>query len=85
MIAFKILSIFGNTYICEQLFSNINFIKNELGTQMNNVCIDTRFKLLPIFKCSPKYLISQISCFIFCVCARVRKCVCVCVYIILFN
>ncbi len=28
--AFGILSIFGSTYLCEQVFSSMNFIKNKL-------------------------------------------------------
>ncbi|XP_063951725.1 SCAN domain-containing protein 3-like [Lytechinus pictus] len=32
----KILTIFGSTYICEQCFSNMNFIKNKYRNRITN-------------------------------------------------
>jgi len=45
MVAFGILIIFGFTYICEQTFSNINFIKNKLRNQLNDIRVDACLKL----------------------------------------
>ncbi|XP_022166391.1 general transcription factor II-I repeat domain-containing protein 2-like [Myzus persicae] len=45
MVAFGILTIFGSTYICEQTFSNMNFIKNKLRNQLNDISLDACLKL----------------------------------------
>jgi len=45
MVAFGILTIFGSTYICEQTFSNMNFIKNKLRNQLNDISLETCLKL----------------------------------------
>lgn len=42
---FKMLTIFGSTYVCKQTFSNINFIKNKLRNQLNDISlVDTCLK-----------------------------------------
>lgn len=43
--AFGLLSIFGSTYFCEQIFSNMNFIKSKLRSQLNNVTLSSCLKI----------------------------------------
>lgn len=43
--AFGILTIFGSTYSCEQTFSNMNFIKSKLRSQLTEVSLETCLKL----------------------------------------
>ncbi|XP_050065986.1 general transcription factor II-I repeat domain-containing protein 2B-like [Aphis gossypii] len=45
MVAFGILTIFESTYICEQTFSNMNFIKNKLRNQLNDISLDACLKM----------------------------------------
>lgn len=45
VIAFGIMTIFGSTYICEQTFSNMNYIKNKLRSQLNDISLDACLKL----------------------------------------
>ena len=45
-LALSLLTMFGSTYTCEQLFSSMNFIKstlrNRLGTDINAACIQLK-------------------------------------------
>ena len=34
--AFGVFSIFGSTYLCEQVFSSMNLIKGKLRSRLNN-------------------------------------------------
>ncbi|XP_074854305.1 general transcription factor II-I repeat domain-containing protein 2A-like isoform X2 [Carettochelys insculpta] len=43
--AFSILSIFGSTHLCEQVFSNMNFIKSKLRRQLNDESLQSCLKL----------------------------------------
>ena len=43
--AFGILSIFGSTYVCEQLFSNINYIKNKCRTRLTDDSLQSCVKV----------------------------------------
>ncbi|XP_066471497.1 protein FAM200C-like isoform X2 [Tiliqua scincoides] len=42
--AFAVLSIFGSTYVCEQVFSNMNFIKNKYRSRLTDVCLQSCVK-----------------------------------------
>jgi len=45
-LALSLLTMFGFTYACEQLFSAMNFIKstvrNRLGTDLNEACVELK-------------------------------------------
>lgn len=43
--AFGILTVFGSTYICEQVFSSINFIKGKLRNRLNAASLLSCIKL----------------------------------------
>ena len=43
--AFGILSIFGSTYVCEQLFSNMNYIKNRYRTRLTDNSLQSCVKV----------------------------------------
>lgn len=44
-LTFKVLTIFGSTYPCEQAFSNINTIKNKVRSQLTNTNLESCLKL----------------------------------------
>jgi hypothetical protein len=45
-LAFSLLTMFGSTYVCEQLFSSMNFIKstvrNRIGTDLSETCVQLK-------------------------------------------
>ena len=41
----KMACIFGSTYVCEQLFSKMKFIKNKLRTLLNDVNLNSTLRL----------------------------------------
>ena len=43
--AFGILSIFGSTYVCEQLFSNMNYIKNRYRSRLTDDSLQSCVKV----------------------------------------
>ncbi|KAM9717454.1 general transcription factor II-I repeat domain-containing protein 2A-like isoform 1-T1 [Menidia menidia] len=43
--AFGVLAIFGSTYICEQVFSNMNFIKNKHRSRLTDVSLRSCLKM----------------------------------------
>ncbi|XP_023815961.1 general transcription factor II-I repeat domain-containing protein 2 [Oryzias latipes] len=43
--AFGVLEIFGSTYICEQVFSNVNFIKNKHRSRLTHISLRSCLKM----------------------------------------
>ncbi|KAK7909442.1 hypothetical protein WMY93_014126 [Mugilogobius chulae] len=43
--AFGVLSIFGSTYICEQLFSNVNYIKSKYRSRLTDESLQSCVKI----------------------------------------
>lgn len=43
--AFGVLAIFGSTYICEQVFSNMNFIKNKHRSRLTDINLRSCLKM----------------------------------------
>ena len=43
--AFGVLSIFGSTYTCEQIFSNMNYIKSKYGTRLTDESLQSCVKI----------------------------------------
>lgn len=43
--AFGVLAIFGSTYICEQVFSNMNFIKNKHRSCLTDISLGSCLKM----------------------------------------
>ena len=43
--AFGLLTIFGSTYYCEQLFSNMNLLKGKLRSSLDDVSLESCLKL----------------------------------------
>ncbi|KAM3831932.1 general transcription factor II-I repeat domain-containing protein 2A-like [Vipera latastei] len=43
--AFGVLSIFGSTYVCEQIFSNMNYIKNKYRSRLTDNSLQSCLKM----------------------------------------
>ncbi|XP_015684326.1 general transcription factor II-I repeat domain-containing protein 2B-like [Protobothrops mucrosquamatus] len=43
--AFGVLSIFGSTYVCEQVFSNMNYIKNKYRSRLTDISLQSCLKM----------------------------------------
>lgn len=43
--AFGVLSIFGSTYLCEQIFSNMNYIKSKYRTRLTDESLQSCVKI----------------------------------------
>lgn len=43
--ALKMMSLFGSTYVCEQLFSKMNFVKNKTRSRLTNVHLENSLKV----------------------------------------
>ncbi|KAM3838578.1 general transcription factor II-I repeat domain-containing protein 2A-like [Vipera latastei] len=43
--AFGVLSIFGSTYVCEQVFSNMNYIKNKYRSRLTDNSLQSCLKM----------------------------------------
>ncbi|KAJ7338611.1 hypothetical protein JRQ81_012513 [Phrynocephalus forsythii] len=43
--AFGVLSIFGSTYVCEQVFSNMNYIKNKYRSRLTDDSLQACVKM----------------------------------------
>ena len=43
--AFGVLSIFGSTYLCEQIFSNMNYVKSKYRSRLTDVTLQSCVKM----------------------------------------
>ena len=43
--AFGVLSIFGSTYLCEQIFSNMNYVKSKYRSRLTDVSLQSCVKM----------------------------------------
>ena len=58
-IAFKLMTLLGSTYLCESLFSDLNFIKDKYFTRLNDA--HTRQLLMIHDSCKRKGPITCVS------------------------